>query len=83
MREYERTELDWLPREAKLWNGRENMEKNMEKNAEAIARAIEMMKIAAEVIRDRAPDASYYYDEATCDGLCIADDLETAADCLR
>jgi len=45
-------------------------------------RAAEMLRIAAKVIRDLAPDAHHFYDETDCDGYCIADDCESAADDL-
>lgn len=50
--------------------------------SENINRAAEMLRIAAKVIRDRAPDSRFYYDDADCDGLCIAEDCEIAADLL-
>ncbi len=46
-------------------------------------RAIEMLRIAAEVIREHAPDVTRFYDEAECDGYCIADDCESAAEELE
>ncbi len=42
-------------------------------------RAIDMMRIAAEFIRDHAPSDTVFYDDAECDGYCLADDLESAA----
>ena len=49
---------------------------------EAINRASEMLKIAAFVIRENAPDALHDYDDTTCDGYCIADDCESAAEAI-
>lgn len=45
-------------------------------------RAIEMLRIAAKYIRDYYPDGIIHYDEAECDGYCVADDCESAADGL-
>jgi hypothetical protein len=46
-------------------------------------RAIDMLRIAAALIRQHAPEALYFYDNAYCDGYCIADDCESAADDLE
>jgi hypothetical protein len=46
-------------------------------------RAVYLMRIAASVIQHNAPEATAYYDEAECDGLCLADDLKIAADDLE
>jgi hypothetical protein len=35
------------------------------------------MKIAADYIREYCPDEEMIYDEAECDGSCIADDLDS------
>ena len=43
------------------------------------ARASLMLRIAAKYIREHAPDFEIYYDEARCDGYCVADDCEDAA----
>lgn len=45
-------------------------------------RAIEMLRVAARYIRDVQPDGSIFYDEAECDGYCVADDCDAAADDL-
>ena len=45
-------------------------------------RAKEMLRIAAEYIRHHYPDGDWLYDETTCDGYCVADDCESAADGL-
>lgn len=50
---------------------------------EDIDRAVEMLTIAAKIIRDHAPEAYAHYDEADCDGYCVADDCEIAAEQLR
>ena len=42
-----------------------------------------MLRIAAEVIREHASEATHFYDEADCDGYCIADDCESAAEELE
>jgi hypothetical protein len=47
-----------------------------------IKRAQEMLRIAAKYIRDHAPSYMIFYDLADCDGYCVADDCEIAADCL-
>ncbi|QDP54196.1 MAG: hypothetical protein GOVbin4685_56 [Prokaryotic dsDNA virus sp.] len=44
-----------------------------------LERATEMLFIAAKVIRENCPDAMHFYDNAECDGYCIADDCESAA----
>jgi hypothetical protein len=44
-----------------------------------VARAIELMRLAADILREHAPDAEVFYDEADCDGSCLADDLTLAA----
>ncbi len=50
---------------------------------EAATRAIEMLRIAAIVIENCAPDAKHHYDGVDCDGYCVADDCKTAADMLH
>jgi hypothetical protein len=47
-----------------------------------IKRAQEMLRIAAQYIRSHAPCHLVFYDNADCDGYCVADDCETAADSL-
>lgn len=42
-------------------------------------RAAQMLRIAAAYIREFCPDRMAHYDEADCDGYCVADDCETAA----
>lgn len=38
-----------------------------------------LLRIAAEFIRKYASHRSVHYDEADCDGACLADDLEIEA----
>ena len=38
-----------------------------------------MLKIAAEYIREHCPDGDIYYDDAECDGYCVADDCISAS----
>jgi hypothetical protein len=46
-------------------------------------RAAMLMKLAAKIIRELCPDAyPVHYDDADCDGLCLADDLEACAESL-
>lgn len=47
---------------------------------EDIHRAAEMLRIAAEYIKQHCPDGDIFYDEADCDGYCVAADCEIAAD---
>jgi hypothetical protein len=49
---------------------------------EAVERAIEMLRIAATVIREHAYSTEAEYDGTTCDGYCIADDCGSAAEDL-
>ena len=42
-------------------------------------RAKELMKLAAKYIREHCPDGHTYYDDADCDGWCLADDIEAEA----
>ena len=49
-----------------------------------IDRAIEMLKIATECIRETGPgDYTVFYDDAICDGWCLAYDCESAAEMLE
>jgi len=50
---------------------------------EDIDRAIEMLMVCSRVIREQGAEMMWKYDEAECDGLCIADDCETAATMLK
>jgi hypothetical protein len=47
------------------------------------ARAAEMLRIAAIIIREHCPEAMHFYDEVPCDGTCIADDCDSAAEGLE
>ena len=42
------------------------------------ARAIEMLRVAASYIELHCPDGTIWYDEAWCDGACVADDCRNA-----
>ena len=44
------------------------------------SRASFMLRVAAAYIRNNCPKGSIYYDEILCDGYCVADDCEWAAD---
>ena len=39
-----------------------------------------LCRVAAAYIREYCPDGVAEFDEAVCDGYCLADDLESAAD---
>lgn len=41
-------------------------------------RLIYLADIAAQYIRKYAPDQTIIFDDAECDGTCLADDLEIA-----
>jgi len=43
-------------------------------------RAHYMMRVASAYIREHCPDMTIDYDETTCDGSCIADDLDSSLD---
>lgn len=45
-------------------------------------RAVFMLRVAAAYIRDHYPDGMIRFDEAECDGYCVADDCEVAAEML-
>jgi hypothetical protein len=47
-----------------------------------VERAAQMLKIAACIIREHCPEATYGYDGVRCDGICIADDCEASAETL-
>ena len=44
------------------------------------SRAQMLMLLAAKYIRKYAPDHAVHYDEADCEGSCLADDLEIEAE---
>ena len=43
------------------------------------ARAIEMLRVAAEMLLKSNPSGTVFYDGADCDCFCIAEDCEAAA----
>jgi hypothetical protein len=45
-------------------------------------RAAMLMRVAAAYIRKNAPNDVIHYDDADCDGRCLADDLESGASAL-
>lgn len=49
----------------------------------AIPRALEMLRVAGEHSAKYGADETTIYDEADCDGTCVKDDCEFAADDLR
>jgi hypothetical protein len=49
-----------------------------------MARALELMKLAVDRLRDEMPvDQTQHFDDADCDGFCLADDLESEAEELE
>lgn len=38
-------------------------------------RAIELMKLAAQYITEYCDDMPIFYDDAECDGMCLAQDI--------
>ena len=38
-----------------------------------------MLMVAAEYIREHCPEGIIFYDDADCDGYCVADDCEAVA----
>lgn len=55
----------------------------MKPQARTVSRAVELMRIAAPVIRDNLPALEIPYDETVCDGHALADDLESSAEMLE
>lgn len=49
---------------------------------EAIPRAVLMLEVAADYA-EKWPEEIIYYDEADCDGYCVADDCRSAAAALK
>lgn len=45
-----------------------------------IFRAVELMRLASNMIREECPEAEAAYDEVVCDGACLADDLWNLAE---
>ena len=50
---------------------------------EDLKRAVQMLEIASEYIRKTDPYGEMFYDDASCDGGCIADYCESIAESLR
>lgn len=46
-------------------------------------RARQLLKLAAKYIRKYKDDGIIFYDETECDGACLADDCEAAAESLE
>lgn len=42
-----------------------------------------MLQIAAKYLREHSDDGLVEYDGTECDGYCVADDCENAAEALR
>jgi hypothetical protein len=55
----------------------EEIEEMMSK---AIERKNYLLRIAARYIREHAPEETIFYDGTDCDGACLADECECAAD---
>ncbi len=49
----------------------------------AAKRAIEMLRIAGPLAEKHAFDVVTFYDDAECDGSCVAEDCRDAADSLE
>jgi hypothetical protein len=49
------------------------------KEPQDLSRATMLMRLAAQYIRTHAPFDTIHYDEADCDGSCLADDLDIEA----
>lgn len=49
---------------------------------EILQRAMLMLKVAAKYIKESGTELEIHYDEADCDGHCVAEDCENAADAL-
>lgn len=54
----------------------------MSETREARLRAQEMLRLAADLISTACPDSTVFYDDAECDGACLAADCRAAADDL-
>lgn len=44
-----------------------------------LRRAMMLMDLAADLIEEHCPDELMSYDDAECDGLCLAEDLRSLA----
>lgn len=51
--------------------------------SEELNRAVVMLRVAMNYIRDNCDDGLIFYDDAECDGACVADDCEIAAGALE
>jgi len=49
----------------------------------ALARARVMLKVAAQYISETWPEGTIFYDDAECDGYCVADDCKQAQEELE
>jgi hypothetical protein len=47
------------------------------------SRAEYVMRVAAAYIRQHCPDMTIEYDGTSCDGYCIADDLDSARESIE
>lgn len=50
---------------------------------EKLERAILMLEVAAKYIKENCSDVIIHYDEADCDGGCIAEDCKNCIDDLK
>lgn len=48
-----------------------------------LERAVYLMRVAADTIRAECSSAEVWFDDADCDGECLAQDLSIAADQLE
>ena len=46
---------------------------------EAVERAIQLLDVAAEHIQEHSPTQTTFYDDAECDGICLASECSTMA----
>jgi len=52
-------------------------------NNKKLERAILMLEVATKYIKENCSDAIIHYDEADCDGGCIAEDCKNCIDDLK
>lgn len=64
------------------WSDRTRVgeEEEMINQMDGESRASYLMRVAAVFIRQHASDYTIDYDETTCDGYCLADELEIEAE---
>jgi len=55
----------------------------LRKLSDGVARAVAMLRIAGEHCQKYAPGDHSFYDDADCDGYCIMEDCNNAADDLE